>query len=469
MRYSSFYTVALLCQITFAKQGSNFNVASEFANDNGCGTLCQQILNKTNAIDLDALGHAFDFDFYATAKTFTGSKPGDLLKVQPLDPKTLNVRAGTTVYRLQYTSLDLDGKSTVPVTGFVAFPYAPLGTSSDQKFRSVAYAHGSIGLYRGCAPSNGPALWDYDSWKLLVDRGYAVIATDYAGLGNNDTLHKYCSFPAHANDLYYSVIAARKAFGSVLSKEWMSVGHSQGGGAVWKLAESDLIKHDSTNRYLGTVALAPATYVVDMAIAGLASVVEGENAASVAALVGYAPYLALALQRAQPSYDLAVLSPTMRKRIAVANQAQTCTTALMGLTIDLKATDIISQQGIAKDAERFLQWQGQMAPALGDHSPAPILVVQGQNDTSILPNITRQAYERSCQSGNQVHLSSYPGADHSAVIAASAPEWLAWMDNKFTGQLAQGCCSSATRKPFDGGKHMKLPVEFDTSQILPKI
>lgn len=221
-----------------AELACNFNVSSTFANANGCGDQCQATLIQANAADHAEVGNDFDFAFYDTAKNFTGSKAGDLLKLQPLDPGPLNIRAGTTVYRFQYTSVDLDGKTLVPSTGFIAFPYYAPSHCGHSKYRSVAFAHGTIGVYRGCAPSNGPALFDYDSWQLLIERGYAVIATDYVGLGNNATLHKYCSFPAHANDLYYSMVAARRVFGHVLTDEWMSVGHSQGGGAVWSLAES---------------------------------------------------------------------------------------------------------------------------------------------------------------------------------------------------------------------------------------
>lgn len=221
-------------------QGSNFNITPEFAVQNGCDEKCQATLAKVNAIDLGLFGQNFDFDWFATANNFSGSKPGDVLKMQAMDPRMLGeqVKQGTTVYRIQYTSVDLDN-STVPATGFIALPFAPASlkskasnSSSSHQFPLVAYAHGTSGVYPGCAPSNGPALYDYDSWQLLLQRGYAVVATDYAGLGNNQTEHKYCSFPVQANDVVYSVVAARKAMGDIFTQEWMAVGHSEGGGAV---------------------------------------------------------------------------------------------------------------------------------------------------------------------------------------------------------------------------------------------
>jgi hypothetical protein len=188
-----------LVQLGTAAQGSNYNVTESFAEAHSCDSKCQDALNNANPIDLSTFGENFDFDFYETAANFSGSKPGDLLKLQPLDPAALQINAGTTVYRIQYTSRDLDG-SPVPATGFIALPYAPAKQNSST-YPVVAYAHGTSGIYRGCAPSNSPNLYDYNSWQLLIERGYAVVATDYAGLGNSYTLHKYISYPAQVNDI----------------------------------------------------------------------------------------------------------------------------------------------------------------------------------------------------------------------------------------------------------------------------
>ncbi|OAQ97158.1 hypothetical protein LLEC1_04485 [Akanthomyces lecanii] len=449
--------VLLLARVVSADIACNFNVSSDFASANGCDAKCLGILRHANAYDHTQVGLDFDFGFYETAHNFTGSKPGDLLKLQAADPVPLNIKAGTTVYRFQYTSLDLDGKTVVPSTGFVAFPYAPLGSPSFSNYHSVAFAHGTIGVYRGCAPSNGPALFDYDSWQLLLERGYAVVATDFAGLGNNETLHKYCSFPAQANDVYYSMVAARSAFSNALSSNWMSVGHSEGGGAVWKLAESSLLTNE-TLQYLGTVALAPATHIIDMAIDGLLD--SGGDGPDSGGFASYAPSLAIGIQRYKPSYNLTLLGPKMRQRMAIADRAQVCATALAGLTLDLKLEEIVSLEGAAGDLPLLQEWQNKTAPSDG-RALAPILVVQGLNDTSILPQTTKDAVERACRGGNTIHLSLYPGVEHSPLIPASAPEWLRWIDARFAGHPVAANCSTVTRAPFGNGAHMKLAPEDD--------
>ncbi|KAK2471357.1 hypothetical protein H9L39_17588 [Fusarium oxysporum f. sp. albedinis] len=370
MRASIPFTLAFigLQAGAFAREASNFNVSAKVAQSYGCGSDCYKVLQFTNEAD-HSLVHTepgFDFDFYATAKNFSGSSPGDLLKLQPLDPKPLTIQDGTTAYRFQYTSIDYNG-SLVPVTGFIAFPMIPIGT---RKYPLVAFAHGTIGVYQGCAPSASQNLFDYGTWPLITNRGYAVVATDYAGLGNNYTTHKYCSFPAHVNDLYYSVVAARKAFGHILSEDWMSVGHSQGGGAVWKLAESKFVQHavSDAGRYLGTVAISPATTILDMFR------MHGENLQK--NLKEFRPYVVVAelpsfsigLSRVLPKYKHELLGKGLKQRLGLMDKTQVCATAMMGMTVDLSIKDIVNVK--AADSKILEKWQNDTAPGSG-RSPHP--------------------------------------------------------------------------------------------------
>ncbi|TQV90352.1 prolyl aminopeptidase (secreted protein) [Cordyceps javanica] len=389
-----------------------------------------------NQQDLGAFGHNFDFDFHDTSSNFSTSSPGDVLKIKPLDPTRLNVRSGTSVYRLQYSSKDLDG-SPVPATAFIALPFSPVKGNSTT-YPLVAYAHGTSGIYHGCAPSNGPSLYDYESWQLLIERGYAVVATDYAGLGNNFTLHKYGSYIAQANDVYYSIVAARKAL-HIFSKDWMSVGHSQGGATVWKLSESHLVARDE--HFLGTVSLAPAARLWSMFKLNLET--DG-------AFLGYAAYHAKALQRVVPDYNLTVLAAPLRNRIPVAEEAQLCFSGLMSLSADLKRDEIVSSTGVSDDNDKFQKWENEMAPAMAGHcSSKPVLVVQGLNDTAVLAQSTRLVYEDACRIGSEIHLLEYPAMEHSPVIAAAAPQWLAWIDERFAHQVTPGKCSVRTEQPFN--------------------
>lgn len=304
-------------------------------------------------------------------------------------------------------------------------------------FPLVAYAHGTSGVYSGCAPSSGPALYDYDTWQLLVQRGYAVVATDYTGLGNNQTEHKYCSFPAQVKDVVHSVAAARKAMGDIFTKEWMAVGHSEGGGAVWKLAESEFVKADKT--YLGTVSLAPATKIADML----------ENHIDLILQSGYLTLVAKALQRFSPSYKFTMLGDVQRQRMAIADSAQPCLAAQGVISVGLSREQVLSEEGLSADLALLKRWQSEMAPACGGRTSAPMLVVQGLNDTAVVPQVTHQSWQQACNDENEVHLSEYVALDHSPVTIGSAAEWLAWIDARFNGEKTSGKCTQAQRVPLD--------------------
>lgn len=457
----------LLATTASAQQASNFNVTLATAESYQCGEACYEVLQSANAADLAIVGSDFDWDFYTVADNFSTSKPGDLLKFKPVDPTSLTAISGVSVYRIQYVSEDLDG-THVPVTGYIALPES---LPDSGKFPLVAFAHGTVGGYRGCAISNGPNLFDYNSWSLLSERGYALVGTDYAGLGLNTTAHKYCSFPAHAKDLFHSVTAARHAFGSVLSDNWMSVGHSQGGGAVWKLAENidglaKAYNSREASNYLGAVAISPATKIWDLAQLAAKTIYTRSDFHdySITSLV---PLFDMGIKRVYPSYNSSILGPVMASRMGLADEAQLCTYGLLALTLDLDFADLTTLSTTGPSTEDKLiieQFQNAMAPASGVKARGPILVVQGVNDTAILAQITEQAWESACASGSEVHLTLYPKQDHSGVITAAAPDWLKWVDQRFAGHSTNGQCSKATKKAFDY-ENLRAQLEMDPSEI----
>ncbi|RYC79585.1 hypothetical protein BFJ63_vAg17529 [Fusarium oxysporum f. sp. narcissi] len=432
-------------------QASNFPVSPRLASKYDCGEVCQATLVKTNAKDLEIFDTPFDFNFYATAKNFSNSKPGDVLKLSPVNPDITKVPAGVAVYKIQYTSTDLDD-SSVPATGFLAFPFV----RQNRPFNLVAYAHGTTGMFRGCAPSTSSALFDYNSWTPLVLAGYAIVGTDYAGLGNNYTAHKYVASKANANDIYWSAVAARKAFPRILSKEWVSIGHSQGGGASWKLSEHKLVQSEQSG-YLGGVSIGPVTYLYDALLDGFSKLKDlTSEQLDNFGIVTILPSMAFALKAVFPKYSPPYFSDLLKHRIQLGQIAQLCDNALSGLVLDANLTQLIKNDDFVKD-ETLKKFQQLNAPAQGDKTSKPLLVIQGGNDSIVFPDITNKAYKNSCKAGNAVHLSVYPDLDHTAVVGASAPEWLQFIDKLFQhGGLIK--CSKKTMVPFDAA-HASKPLD----------
>ncbi|TGO24541.1 hypothetical protein BPAE_0100g00090 [Botrytis paeoniae] len=425
-------------------QTTNFNISTAELQSYGCNASCQEILSITNAGDLETMGTEFDFDFYSTANNFSSSTPGDLLKLQPVDGSALNIPDGIATFRFQYTSEDLDG-TIVPSSGFIAFPFASPANGS--QFPLIAFAHGTIGVHRGCAPSSSPSLFNYNSWAQLLYTGYAVVATDYAGLGNNYTLHKYSAFTAHANDVFYSVQAARKAFPGLFTKDWASLGHSQGGGAVWKLSEHPLVQKHSSG-YLGTVAISPASKLYNMAVDAFERIIPRPDYHQfvVTAEIGQLIY---GLKAIFPDYTAPFLADEMRKRVELADIMQSCTFAFMGLSLDLRRDQYAVTNGTPATDELLKKFQYMNAPAQGDSASRPILIIQGWNDTSVLPQTTLESFQATVNAGNVAYLIRYPGLDHSATITASTPLWLNYLAELFAHKKQPRKSSDTTIVPFN--------------------
>lgn len=413
-------TLVFICSYATAWQAADFNATKDFAARYDCNASCFEQLETAISQDLESVGETFDYDFYATANNFsTDLQAGEVLKFQRLDANNYDVNSGTSLYKMQYTSIDIDG-SVIPVTGFIALPQASF-RGNNEKLRTVAYAHGTIGLYRGCAPSNGPRLYDYYTWQPLIQSGHAVVATDYAGLGNNYTLHKYLFSPTAASDVYYSVKAAQKVLGHVLSDQWMCAGHSQGGGACWKLAESHYVQNSSD--FLGSVVIAPSTYIANQLLDAM------EMSKNIS--LGYISMLHIGLKRAMPSYNGTFLSGTMEKRLRLAEKLQLCLKGMQSTASGLNQLAIINPVGLLEAVPILLDWQNATAPIQEQKSPRPILLIQGQSDSTIYPNTTEQAWSNACSNGNAIHLRLYEGQEHAPVTQASAPEWIGWISEVF--------------------------------------
>lgn len=439
-----------------ASQAANFNISESVAAQYGCNSTCYTNFQEGLALDQVAYGSLYDEEFYATTDNFSTSVPGDLLKFAPINASTLSdIPAGITAYRFQHVTTDLSGEA-VPATGFMAFPYA--NRTGGHLFRTIAYAHGTSGVFLGCAPSVMPNLYEYGSWSYLLERGYAVIATDYAGLGNNYTGHQYSASPAQANDLYYSIAAARQVFGQALTEEWASVGHSQGGGAVWALAESSLVQDDplSVGAYLGTVPQAPGVSIGDMAMLAFES--DSSDVTSSRGVLGELGWVAFGLKSIDPNASLSWILPAFQERLELAELAQACYDSMESLVADLTVDQVINltdpSAAYALEVMQNLTARGMAA------SEQPVLVVQGLSDVSVLPEVVIDAYTQSCVTGNEVALHLYPGLDHTPVIPASAPEFLQWLDDRFDGIATSARCENITVQPFDE-VNMYAPADED--------
>ena len=158
-------------------------------------------------------------------------EPGELIDIEHLG----EFNGDFSGHRILYHSRNKDGED-IAVSGYALVPL------SDQPpeggYPVVAYAHGTTGMADRCAPSEGveDSLSEFRLnetlvTKTLVGMGYAVVATDYEGLGTPG-LHPYLVGKSEANSVLDSVRALRDWGGDRFSDTFVVLGVSQGGHAA---------------------------------------------------------------------------------------------------------------------------------------------------------------------------------------------------------------------------------------------
>jgi hypothetical protein len=112
--------------------------------------------------------------FYAAVADVPAT-PGTLIRSEPLEYSVV----GGKGWRVVYTSIDGQGRP-IAVSGRIFVPDAPAPTGGR---KVVAWAHGTVGLASSCAPSRATTYTDLGFLAPALQRGWVVVATDYAGLG----------------------------------------------------------------------------------------------------------------------------------------------------------------------------------------------------------------------------------------------------------------------------------------------
>ena len=152
------------------------------------------------------------------------------------------------------------------------------------------------------------------------------------------------------------MLAARKAFPNTFTDDWASAGHSQGGGAVWKLAESALVKSGTAGNYVGTVALAPGAKIYDLALLAAETILTHSDYGSCYVTYIYL-WLSIALKRAIPSADISFFSQKLLERAQIAKLTQSCNDGALSLGLGLSPKEILSDLAISNysgEAPRLL-------------------------------------------------------------------------------------------------------------------
>ena len=164
-------------------------------------------------------------------------------------------------YRIMYLSQTVAGAPTV-VTGLVSVSDAPPPFGG---FPLLLYGHGTTGLADPCAPSvviedvtsDAPYSSEFESLSHSTDDGWAVVATDYEGLGGPGS-HPMLVGVSEGRSMLDAGRAARQIPGVYVADTTAITGFSQGGhAALW--ATQLAAEWTPEQSIIGTVVGAPAS------------------------------------------------------------------------------------------------------------------------------------------------------------------------------------------------------------------
>jgi hypothetical protein len=140
--------------------------------------------------------------------------PGEVLSAAPLKPGLWIPKTTRAAFRLKYVTTNARGKRAVS-TGML---FLPKGKPPSGGWPVISWAHGTSGLGDACAPSLiGPALPRRDRPYLAnwMREGYAIVASDYAGLGTPG-LMAYLHGRSEAHNIV-DIVKAGRAYARRLS------------------------------------------------------------------------------------------------------------------------------------------------------------------------------------------------------------------------------------------------------------
>lgn len=349
---------------------------------------------------------------------------GTLIETVPLDP-ALSVPGAASAYRILYSTVDQHDAAAVST----AVVFIPHGQAPDGGWPTIAWAHGTVGLGDDCAPSAQPrSARDAEYLTHWLDQGYAVVGSDYAGLGTPG-LMSYLNSVATAHSVVDSVIAMHH-MDLPLSPKWAIVGQSQGGGAAVNSARwATEFSRGTGLDYRGVVATGTPFNVQSIVEQSGPDMLLPPNLGPAAN--SYTGYILAGLREARPDLDIdSVLTPA---GLDAVNKAETLCKPdldqqLAGMTPTAYfSAPLASRPGVSEALDAYMG-----TPTSG--YDRPIFLGVGLLDRDVPPNMSQQLADQLRANGQDVTLKVYPDEDHSGTVLASVPDSTPFLAALFDGR-----------------------------------
>jgi pimeloyl-ACP methyl ester carboxylesterase len=357
--------------------------------------------------------------FYDPPEPLKEAEPGTLIR--KMNFAGYSVPVGVTAVRILYHSRTVAGRD-IAVSGVVLIPK---GLPPTNGWPILAWAHGTSGVARHCAPSLMKDLAYGDEGLMpMVTAGFAVVATDYAGLGT-PTQHAYLNKIPQANDVIYSIGAARKAIPE-LGAKWVAIGHSQGGIAVWGIAEQEARLRDSG--YLGGISV--AGYMDFEGWAADKVVADPENAF-------FWAFEAFGIKSSYPTFDVnAMLTPAIMTKYEAATSRGCFYYASEAYKALGKVLPARAGWAKAPEVRRYLHDSQSADKAIR----GPLLIVAGDEDHIVPIESVKKSVAHACELGLPIEFRHRPGLEHDPVMYDMTPYMLAWARDRMDGKPWVGNC-----------------------------
>ena len=371
------------------------------------------------------------------------AQPGVMLRTEPM-PSQAEIPAASTADRILYTSTDARWRSgVVPVSGTL---YLPKGQAPQGGWPLVAWAHGTLGVADRCAPSwalHRPRDATYiNAW---LENGFAVVATDFQGLGGPGP-HPYLIWEAEGRSVLDSVRAALAAHGKTVANDVIITGQSQGSGSA--LGASRIAASYAPDiRLRATIA----TGVVSSFPAGPyqpAAVTAGRGSPAYFQILRL---LGGAIPDGGPSVD-SLISEKGKPLLQAAREGCNDEMRQVAQRDGVDATNAFNQDYSKVGA---LMTEGPDMSLV--RMPAPLFLGTGLADRTIPPRRQYAAAAALCAAGNPLVWKAYPGITHNGIVNAAFRDELAFVKNVLAGTANESNCQQIAEPGVPGAALAGVP------------
>lgn len=344
--------------------------------------------------------------FYDTPEPLPAGKPGDLIRSEEADDYAL--APGVNALRILYHSRAANGDD-VASSGLILYPDQKPPTGG---WPIIAWAHEASDVARRCAPSLSRILPHGPFLTMYVNLGYAVVATDYAGLGTGFP-YAFSDMQSDAADVIASIPAARAALPQ-LAKRWVAIGAESSSRTVITVAEQEHELRDPN--FLGSIA-----------IGGLDDLENEYHRAG-----GASPlFLAYGIRALYPQFEASAI--LTERGLAQYHQ--------IGRTCDLSAT---GETGLVKPDwlnNKFVKDFFSRNRLAQRPLSAPLLLLDSDSESAMAAE-AKNSVQYLCQQGARVQFQRYDDPNPGNVIGDSVRDQIAWIQGRLAGRAAPSNCSS---------------------------